>query len=77
MEEIKTITKKGFRRIAWTTIIVGLIFNAIFYTILTKTLEASELQYVGLLALFCIVIGFGMGLAYSRMWVIKDFEKRL
>jgi len=77
MSEIKEITKEKFRGIVWLLIILGLIINAICYTILTYKLGANELRIAGFLGVGMLICGVGIGLSISRLWIIKGFEKRL
>lgn len=75
-QQKKQVTKGIYKLIVWSSIIVGLIFNAIFYYILTMhKIGTSNLQLVGWLALSCIVVGFGVGLAYSRSLKIEGIDK--
>ena len=67
------VTKFQYKLIVWGSIIIGLIFNAIFYSILTNNKIGNDnLVYVGLLALSCITIGFGCGLAYAYSFEFTD-----
>lgn len=69
------ITKGMYKLMVWGLLILGLIINAIFYTLLTwAQIGTTNLQYVGFLAIGCIMIGFGMGLATSRAFKIEGID---
>lgn len=69
------VTKETYRNLIWIILGVGLIINAVFYTLLASSLEIKELQFVGLLAIGCIIIGFALGMAFSRSWKIEGIDK--
>jgi len=78
MESIKVVTKKQFRRLVWTVIGVGLLINCVLsYFFITSGVTDAQRQWGSYMAISLLITGFGLGMAYSRMWLIKGFEKRL
>lgn len=78
MNEVKEITKKGFRSIVWATIIIGLIINAILsYFFITSGVSETQRQLGMYMAASLLITGAGIGLSISRVYIIKNFEKRL
>lgn len=70
----KEITKQAYVRKCWVTIGIGLVINAAAYTYISFNYPAAPLTFIGILGLGCIVTGFGVGLAYARVWKITGYE---
>lgn len=71
------ITKKGFRGIVWATLISGLIVTMICSTLfLINNVEVWQANtfLIAFWTIGLIAVGFGMGLANSRVWKIKDYD---
>ena len=75
MEERKEITKKGFRNLAFAIIIVGLLINAVLgWLFINSGVTENQMRLGMYLSITLLITGFGVGLAYSRMWKIKGYE---
>lgn len=73
MEERKEISKKGFRIMVYLIIIIGAAIMSVF-TFLSKFLVQSNSYYIIYMGIGQLLLGFGVGLAYSRVFKIKDFD---
>lgn len=70
----KEVSKVYYLAMVWGILTLGVLINAIFYFMLSKTLETRELQFVGLLGFGMLLIGYSMGLAYARSYKIKEVD---
>lgn len=75
MNEKKNITKKGYRRLIYLILAVGLITNSIAGTkFIGSGVTESQMRLGFWMAISLLVTGFGVGLAYSRMWKIEGVD---
>jgi hypothetical protein len=70
----KNISKSLFVNLCFGLIGLGVLINGFAYWFLIKELATYQQQIVGALGIGCIIIGFGMGLANSRNFKIKDYD---
>jgi hypothetical protein len=68
----KEITKEKFRLMIWSLLGIGIVTNAIIYTYATFT--KGNLTLLGIVFMSGGLLGYGIGLAMSRTWKIKDYD---
>lgn len=69
----KEITRSKYLLMTWSLLILGLVVDGIFYTMLTYAKDPN-MTLIGFYSLSSICAGFGLGLAMSRTWKIIGYD---
>jgi hypothetical protein len=74
---MKEITKKQFVRLCFTLIGIGILIMSLAYMRLSRIINLKDYLVLGIFVIGNSIIGGGVGLALSRDYLIKDFERRI
>lgn len=73
MEQRKEITKEKYKLIVYGCLIIGtLLFMAMAY--ISNFLVQPNSYYIAYMSVGILILGFGVGLGYARVWKIKGID---
>ncbi|GBE19392.1 MAG TPA: hypothetical protein ENG87_01825 [Candidatus Pacearchaeota archaeon] len=72
LKHSREISRKGWKGMVWTPIVLGVIMFSIFTS--TFYIPRDYLRATWFSAIGFLLVGWGFGLAYSRVWRIKEID---